>query len=99
HDIVFVTITGNLTPFEVGELQNEDSFPEYLLRPLAKLLDPGQAAIAVTAGSVAHSSRVIVSQYSAIAQASQPSPFTRSGRGFGDSTKPDFVERGGNLVS
>jgi hypothetical protein len=80
HDIVFVTITGNLTPFEVSELQNEESFPEYLLRPLAKLLDPGQAAIAVTAGSVAHSSRVIVSQYSAIAQASQPSHSHAQGR-------------------
>jgi hypothetical protein len=98
YDVVFVTITGNLSPNEVGDLLDGSSYPSYLLRPLAKVLDPGHAALAVTVGSVAQSARVIIAPHTAIAEPGQPSPFTRSGPGFGNSIKPDFVERGGNLV-
>lgn len=96
--VVFVTITGNVAPNEVAELLDGGSHPEHLLSPLAKVLDPGHAALAVTTGSVAQSARVVVAPHTAIAEPGQPSPFTRSGPGFGDSNKPDFIERGGNLV-
>jgi hypothetical protein len=66
---------------------------------LSKLLDPGQAALAVTVGSIAQSERVIVAPAVPIARENQPSPFTRTGPGFDDSIKPDFIERGGNLVN
>jgi Subtilase family len=98
YNVVFVTITGNVSPHEVGDLLEADPFPSNLLSSLAKVLDPGHAALAVTVGSIAHSARVIIAPHTAIADPGQPSPFTRSGPGFGDSIKPDFVERGGNLV-
>jgi SAM-dependent methyltransferase len=98
HDVVFVTITGNIAPADVADLLGEADYPKYLVRPLAKLHDPGQAALAITVGSVAHTATVAVAPMLSIALQSQPSPFTRSGPGFGESIKPDVVERGGNLV-
>lgn len=97
-DVVFVAITGNVSPNEVADLLQGSDYPSHLLSPLAKVLDPGHAALAVTVGSVAQSARVVVAPNTAIAEPGQPSPFTRSGPGFGDCIKPDFVERGGNLV-
>lgn len=96
--VVFVTITGNVSLDEIADLLGGSDYPAHLLSPLAKVLDPGHAALAVTVGSVAQSARVIIAPHTAIAEPGQPSPFTRSGPGFGDSIKPDFVERGGNLV-
>ncbi len=98
HDVVFVTITGNISPTDIADLLGEADYPEYLIRPLAKLHDPGQAALAITVGSVAHTATIAVAPMLPIALESQPSPFTRSGPGFGDSIKPDVIERGGNLV-
>jgi hypothetical protein len=98
HDVVFVTITGNIPPSDVKDLLANRPYPDYLRNPMAKLLDPGHAALAVTVGSIAHSSRVVVAPGIPIARENQPSPFTRTGPGFDDSIKPDFVERGGNLV-
>jgi hypothetical protein len=98
HDVVFVAITGNIAPDEVQEFSQSRAYPGYLLQPLAKILDPGHAALAVTVGSIAQSERVVVSPAIPIARENQPSPFTRTGPGFNDSIKPDFVERGGNLV-
>jgi hypothetical protein len=97
-DVVFVVITGNISPEDIGDLMTANAYPAYLTQPLAKLHDPGHAALAVTVGSIAHSGTVIAAPQVAIAQAGQPSPFTRSGPGFGEAIKPDFVERGGNLV-
>lgn len=98
HDVVFVTITGNVSPHDVGELLEGASHPGHLLHPLAKVLDPGQAALAVTSGSIASSAKVVVAPHVPIALPQQPSPFTRAGPGFGEAIKPDVVERGGNLV-
>ncbi len=97
-DVVFVAITGNLSPADVEDLSANQQYPLYLRQALAKILDPGQAALAVTVGSLAPSERVIVAPSVPIARENQPSPFTRTGPGFGQAVKPDFVERGGNLV-
>jgi Subtilase family len=99
-DVVFCNITGNLSPAEALELSRElnAAYPAYLTSPLAKLLDPGPAALAVTSGSIAVSSHIVGGNHAPIAQPNQPSPFTRSGPGFGESIKPDFVEAGGSLV-
>ncbi|MFO1447484.1 MAG: S8 family peptidase [Opitutaceae bacterium] len=97
-DVVFVTITGNVSPQDIRDLLQEKRHPHYLTLPLAKIHDPGQAALAVTCGSIAHSATVITAPHTPIALVDHPSPFSRSGPGFGDSIKPDFVERGGNLV-
>jgi hypothetical protein len=98
HDVVFVAITGNILAADVQELSSVSAYPEYLRSPLAKLLDPGPATLAVTVGSIAQSERVVVAPGTPIARENQPSPFTRTGPGFANSIKPDFVERGGNLV-
>lgn len=100
YDVVFCTITGNLISDEAQELsETEDSgYPGYLLHPLAKLLDPGPAALALTSGSIANSAHIQGADHEIIAQVGQPSPFTRSGPGFGEAIKPDVVEYGGSLV-
>ena len=99
YDVIFVAITGNITPNDIDDLIRNRAYPNYLIQPLAKLLDPGQAALAVTVGSIVQSERVVVAPAVPIARENQPSPFTRTGPGFDDSIKPDFVERGGNLVN
>ncbi|MCU0795761.1 MAG: S8 family peptidase [Akkermansiaceae bacterium] len=98
-DIVFCCITGNLAPVHIQELVPVARYPYYLTAPLSKLLDPGPAALAITAGSIAHSTRVIGGNHTPIAERGMPSPFTRTGPGFGESIKPDVVEYGGNLVT
>ena len=100
HDVTFVGITGNLAPRDAEELREETGtdYPHYLLTPYAKLLDPGPAALAVVCGSIAHSTQVVGGEHGLIAGMDAPSPFTRTGPGFGDSIKPDVVEYGGSLV-
>ncbi len=99
HGVIFVAITGNITPSDITDLVQNQVYPNYLIHPLSKLLDPAQAALAVTVGSIAQSERVVVAAAVPIARENQPSPFTRTGPGFSNSVKPDFVERGGNLVN
>ena len=93
EDVVFVGITGNLAAQEAEELQAEtrNEYPRYLLTPFAKLLDPGPSALAVVCGSIAHSTHVVGGDHGLIAGMDSPSPFTRTGPGFGGSIKPDFV--------
>jgi hypothetical protein len=99
--VVFVASTGNLEPRTIAEFYRQGKrFPEYFGEEDAQLLDPGQAAIALTVGSIAHTTTVVAStDYSAIAQRNQPSPFTRSGPGIRREIKPEVVEYGGNLAS
>lgn len=52
HDVIFVAITGNITPSDLTDLIQERAYPNYLVQPLAKLLDPGQAALAATGPAV-----------------------------------------------
>ncbi|GAA5145472.1 S8 family peptidase [Prosthecobacter algae] len=100
YDVIFCTITGNITASEAQELSdnNNTGYPKYLLHPLAKLHDPGPAVLAIASGSIANSAHIQGADYGIIAQIDQPSPFTRSGPGFGNSVKPDLVEYGGSLV-
>jgi len=99
-DIVFVTCTGNLTLEEVKEFRRDTAtpYPTYLLHEDARILDPGQAALALTVGSVAPGTLVVGANSTAIAERFQGSPFTRSGPGIRNEIKPELVEFGGNLV-
>ncbi|MDG2391274.1 MAG: S8 family serine peptidase [Planctomycetaceae bacterium] len=102
HDVVFVVSAGNLPKEYIRDfLNNENSYPDYLLAADSKISDPWQAALAVSVGSVTPSERmkVVGSTDMKIADASEPSPFTRSGPGISKEHKPDVVEVGGNLVS
>jgi hypothetical protein len=102
HDVVFVVSTGNLTLDHVRSYLNSDiQYPNYLFEGESKVLDPGQAALALTVGSIVHSNTVS-GPYSAGDQAmgklTFPSPFTRSGPGISGEIKPELVERGGNYI-
>ena len=99
HDIVFVTCSGNIDETTIrGFLSSDKPYPQYLCEESARILDPGQAALALTVGSIAAGTLTVSSAATAIADANQPSPFTRSGPGMQNEVKPELVEIGGNLV-
>lgn len=99
HDIVFCCITGNIQSDVIQDLLTAHEYPQYLRNPLAKILDPGCAAMAISIGSITHSAHVTGGASDPIArEIGVVSPFSRSGPGLGNSIKPDFVEYGGNLV-
>ncbi len=101
-DVLFVTITGNLGLGEVAGLlqdKREGNYPQYMISMPARLQDPGHSALSVTVGSIAHAGKVIgPAKGFPIAEAGQPSPFSRSGPGITGGIKPDVVERGGNFL-
>lgn len=101
YNVVFVTCTGNLDLRTIREFYRQGKpFPEYFAEDDAQLLDPAQASLALTVGSIAHSTNVVAAtDYSAIALKNQPSPFTRCGPGIRREIKPEVVEYGGNLAS
>jgi len=100
YDVIFVTCTGNLSIPEISEkIADGDEFPSYLSSPDCQILDPGHAALAITVGSIAHSTTLISSRGgNAIASRHFPSPFTRTGPGIRGEQKPELVEYGGNLM-
>ncbi len=98
YDVVFVTCTGNLYFADVREHYSEGfGYPTNLTLGDSRILDPGQASLAITVGAVAGSTLVTSPKdHTAIALRNQPSPFTRSGPGIGNEIKPELVEHGGN---
>jgi hypothetical protein len=100
HDIVFVTCTGNIDLSDLSNFEKDGkAYPKYLADDTAQLLDPGQAATALTVGSVAPGTKIVLAKDTkAIALRNQPSPFTRSGPGIRREIKPEIVEYGGNLA-
>jgi hypothetical protein len=98
-DIVFITITGNLEKAEIEALIKDHAYPKYLLDMRARLQDPGHSALSITVGSLSHSTKVVGrANGHPMSQVGQPSPFTRSGPSITGGVKPDFVERGGNIL-
>ena len=54
HDVIFVTCTGNLLCPEINQyVAHGCHYPAYLAEEGAEILDPGQAALALTTGSIA----------------------------------------------
>lgn len=99
HDVVFVTCTGNLTTNAIRDYMTGTApYPKYFCDEDCRLLDPGQAALALTIGSIVPSTLVVSSADTAIAELDHPSPFTRCGPGMRKEVKPELVEFGGNLV-
>ena len=100
HDVVFITCTGNIDLADLSNFVKQGKhYPTYLGEDAAQLLDPGQAALALTVGSVAQGTTMVSARDSqAIALRNQPSPFTRSGPGIRKEIKPELVEYGGNLA-
>ena len=101
HDIIFVISTGNISTSQVREyLRNGQAYPNYFVDEEAKLLDPGQAALALTVGALSPGTLIVgpTGSATAIAARNQPAPFTRSGPGISREIKPELVDFGGNYV-
>lgn len=99
YDVVFITCVGNLFIQDIQQyLDDGQPYPHYLPSSDARILDPGQASIAMTVGSIARGTVVVTSSATAIALENQPSPFTRSGPGIRGEIKPELVEYGGNMA-
>lgn len=102
--VLFIVPTGNLKRDQLP-VDPHVQYPQYLLEPHARLLEPAPALNAITVGGLAIGDMTRESERYEdrieevpIAAPLQPSPFTRSGFSVGDAIKPDFVEEAGNLV-
>jgi hypothetical protein len=100
YDVVFVVSSGNLAIDTVKSLHAGKPYPSYFSHDTCSILDPAQAALAITVGSLAATTQLVgpVGQMTAIAEKDQPSPFTRIGPGIRREFKPEVVEYGGNLA-
>lgn len=99
HDVVFVISAGNLTLQAVNEFHVQGAkYPVYFQSHECKILDPSQAALAVTVGSIVSSTTVVTGRSSPITERFLPSPFTRVGPGILNEIKPELVDFGGNWV-
>lgn len=105
--VVFIVSVGNQSPLNCYDsiADIKENYPKYLLEnDDFTLINPATAALALTIGSIAHEVQIEQERYgaeqikTAIAQAHQPSPFTRTGLGINDMIKPELVEYGGNMI-
>jgi len=105
--VVFVVSAGNQSPLHFYDSIADvvDNYPRYLFENEDfRLINPATAALALTVGSIADELQIEQERYGAekiktpIAQAQQPSPFTRTGPGINGMIKPELVEYGGNLI-
>jgi hypothetical protein len=100
--VLYVVPTGNLVATELPANPRE-AYPEYLLAPHARLLDPAPALNVLTVGGLTVKTATREAQRHAhgiedhpLAQTGQPAPFTRAGLSIGNAIKPDVVEEAGN---
>lgn len=99
-DVLFIISTGNIAPYDVKHFINDgQDYPQYFFNEEAALLDPSQAALALTVGSIVPSTLIINPETTTvIAKKYQPSPFTRCGGGISKEIKPELVDYGGNYI-
>lgn len=99
YDVVFVISAGNLTRGDVTQFIDDGAdFPKYFQSPDSKILDPAQAALAVTVGSIAPGTLTVSGRVTPMVAKFQPSPFTRVGPGVLSEIKPDLVDYGGSYT-
>jgi len=101
HDILFIVSTGNILPYDVADFHRTTMpYPTYFCDERAKILDPAQASLALTVGSISPSEKVVGpdGKAQAIAETFHPSPFTRCGPGMAGEIKPELVDFGGNYL-
>ncbi len=101
YDVVFIISAGNILAQNVKWYWEDNKpYPKYFMDEESKILDPGQAALALTVGSIVLSTTVVgnAATAQAIALQTQPSPFTRCGPGISKEIKPELIEYGGNYL-
>lgn len=101
RDVVFVVSTGNIHTSTVrNHIEDGHDYPAYFADEDSRMLDPAQAALALTVGAIAQNAMSVGPSATAhaIAQRNQPSPFTRCGPGICREIKPELVEYGGNYL-
>ncbi len=102
--ILIIVSSGNLQPNASRTPEETRSqYPNYLLEPEARLIDPATAALAVTVGGIGigpEANRYWDPdvQIAIAGEAGFPSPFTRSGKGIDGAIKPDIVEAAGDWI-
>lgn len=105
-NVLIVVSAGNYNhepPQGGGDDHHVQGYPGYLLAPPARIIEPATGCIILTVGALANSADIPPGAAASItnrpiAQAGQPSPFTRSGPGIGGAIKPELCEFGGNCV-
>ncbi|TVP65589.1 MAG: subtilase family protease [Nodularia sp. (in: Bacteria)] len=105
NDVLFIVAAGNIEavrsfvtrPSVSAHIQGGRNYPEYLLKPSARVANPAQSFQALTVGSVAHST-YNNPPLTSIAKEDYPSSFSCSGPGIWDTIKPEVVEYGGDYV-
>ncbi|HEY9803844.1 MAG TPA: S8 family peptidase [Leptolyngbyaceae cyanobacterium] len=105
NDVLFIVAAGNIEavrsfvtrPSIAAHIQAGRYYPEYLLRPSARVANPAQSFQALTVGSIAHHTYCSPPLIS-IAKENYPSSFSCSGPGIWDTIKPEVVEYGGDYV-
>ena len=103
-DLVLVVSVGNSNRSRLVATYGDQipaQFPDYLLEPFNRVLDPAGAINIVTVGSISHSNGLQVGdgiEILPISASEQPSPFTRSGKGVAGAFKPDFLDYGGTAI-
>ncbi len=109
RDLVVIVPTGNHGATMATATMNSGhhalvDYPGYVLHEMARVSEPGTAALAMTVGSIARSDGPATLAgktplgHTAIAPVDGLSPFSRSGPGAYKGVKPDFVHYGGNWV-
>jgi hypothetical protein len=105
--VVFVVSAGNQSPRNLYDsiVDIVENYPRDLVQnDEFRIINPATAALALTVGSIASDVQIAQERYgaenikTAVAQAHQPSPFTRTGSGINGMIKPELVEYGGNMI-
>jgi subtilisin family serine protease len=98
-NVLFVISSGNYDYVALNAGDEIRMYPDYLLDPSARLIEPASAALALTVGGLANGRDPTAAGRRAVAGTlGHPSPFTRSGPGVGGMIKPDVVEFAGDVV-
>jgi subtilisin family serine protease len=107
-DIVIIVTAGNSSsgdraPWGTQPEQITQTYPNYLIAPANRIIDPATAALALTVGSLAHANGlptedIAGAELRAVASLNTPTPITRAGPGANASIKPDLVDYGGTCL-
>ncbi len=103
YDVLIVQSVGNIKrsrpaprPGIQELLAGGRPYPDYLSEACCRLANPAQSLQALTVGSVAYGAFEQDGYRSFVANAGEPSAFSRTGLGLWDTIKPEVVEFGGD---